>query len=152
MAPARPFPAPRKNTVNQRGEAGCTTAQNALQRPASGASATNFATTVAAVSPQFAPAEPAGERTAPRQGAPAPAMVAEDASEAVALALVDAMDGSERRLVLDTIAATWPVLVHAAVALLAERRAEADERRKKAATRNRRERRRRRRSAPRRQD
>lgn len=76
----------------------------------------------------------------------APVTVAGRGPESVALALVEAMDGSERTVLLRHIAAARPDVVHGGIAWLAEWRADVAERRRAAQRRREHDRRRRQRA------
>lgn len=111
----------------------------------SGAPATASRHASVALSPQVAPAEPGDERDASVQGAQGGYDGSQSAPGTDAAALVEAMDGSERTLLLRHLAATRPDVVQGGIAWLAERRAEAAERRRTDRNRKAKDRRRRRR-------
>jgi hypothetical protein len=76
-----------------------------------------------------------------------PATPVEGSPECAALAYVEALDGSERTILLNHIAAAWPEVVAAGAELVAQWRAECAGHRRDRAKRMRREQRRRQRAA-----
>lgn len=81
------------------------------------------------------------------QGAPVPATPVGDGPERAAVAYVDGLDGSERKVLMHHIAQAFPGVVAAGAELVAEWRAECAEHRRKNDRRKDHDRRRRRRSA-----
>lgn len=146
-AAGRPFPSPREPVVNH-GDQGGSPPAGSGPKPVERSthldgSPTTFAATAATVSPQVAPAAHAGGRTTPGQVPPGLATLAGNGPETAALALVEAMDGSERAVLLRHIAATSPAVVHGGITWLAAWRADVAERRRVASNRKSKDRRRR---------
>jgi hypothetical protein len=105
---------------------------------------TTSAVTVATVSQQVSAAAVVTREPGSDQSAPASASPAEAGPECAALAYVEALDGSERAVLLRHIATAWPEVIEAGAALVAQWRAEAAEHRRKRGRRMEHERRRRR--------
>jgi hypothetical protein len=143
--PVSATPAASPATLAQRGRAVVPAARPAASpTPVSGGSPTTSRTAYSHLSPQAGAAERGGGRTAPGQGEPASARVGGAGPELSAEARVEALDGSERKLLLDHIARVYPAVVEAGFALLAEQRAESAERCRKNGRRREHDRRRRR--------
>jgi hypothetical protein len=115
-------------------------------RTASSDSATTSRTAGCRPLPQAAPLALAGGRDTSDHGAPGSATPVEAGPECAAVAYVEALDGSERKLLLTHIAQAWPEVVEAGAELVAQWRAEAAEHRRKRLRRNEHDRRRRRRA------
>jgi hypothetical protein len=112
--------------------------------PRTDGSATTSAATVSHLSPQASAAPLGARRDSSDQSAPAPATPVEDGPECAAVAYVDGLDGSERKVLMHHIAQAWPEVVEAGAELVAQWRAEAAEHRRKRGRRMEHERRRRR--------
>jgi hypothetical protein len=76
------------------------------------------------------PAE-AGRGTLPNHGEPVSAALVQGVPECAIFAYVDALDGAERKVLLNHIAQAWPDVVEAGVELVAQWRAEGAEQRRK---------------------
>jgi hypothetical protein len=107
-------------------------------------SATTPRTASCRPSPQAADGAPGGGRDSSAQSAPGSATPVEGGPECAALAYVEALDGSERTLLLRHIAHAWPEVVAAGAELVEQWRAECAGHRRERAKRMRREQRRRR--------
>ena len=109
-------------------------------------SAATSAATVVPLPPQVTAAARGARRDASDQSEPAAASLVEDGRERAAVAYVDGLDGSERKVLMHHIAQAFPGVVEAGVELVAQWRAEAAEERRKKGRRHEHDRRRRRRA------
>ena len=117
----------------------------ALAAVISDGSAATLATVASRLSPQVAAVTRDTRRDASVQSEPAAASLAEDGRECAAVAYVDGLDGSERKVLMHHIAQAFPGVVEAGTELVAQWRAECAEHRRKRQRRNEHDRRRQRR-------
>jgi hypothetical protein len=110
-------------------------------------SATNLVATRSHLSPQAGRAEPGARPDSSDHGEPVSAAAGEAGREWSAEAYVEALDGAERKILLDHIARAWPEVVEAGTVLVARWRAECAKQRRENEKRRRREQRRRQRAA-----
>ena len=136
---ARPVPAPRPPVPATGRQAGRTVAGTGSGIDKNVIGSDGPAITLGTTSRHLPPQASAGGvhtmDTSADQGAPALATPVEGGPECAAVAYVDALDGSERKLLLTHIAQAWPEVVEAAAGLVAQWRAECAEHRRKAARR-----------------
>lgn len=148
--PARPVPTVPAASPATLTEAGRNVVPAARPESQIRRAATDFATTSRTAgcdpSPQVAPVAPAGGRPVSASVAPGSATPVEDGPECAALAYVEALDGSERAVLLRHIAQAWPEVVAAGAELVEQWRAECAESRRANGKRRRREQRRRQRN------
>lgn len=106
--------------------------KSAMALPVSGAPATNFAATRDHVSQQVSGTASGSGGTVPGQVSQAGHAAGDRGPECAALALVEAMDGAGRSMLLRHLAQAYPDVVTAGAEDLARARAEAAGRRRKA--------------------
>jgi len=116
----------------------------ATARPVSTGGAATSAAALSHLSPQAAAAKRGSGADSSGQPHPGSATVGEASPELSAAARIEAIDGSERKLLLDQLARVHPDVVEAGFELVAQWRAECAERRRKNGRRHEHDRRRRR--------